>query len=364
MLIDEIRQHLKALEPDVETIKTCWSNTKTEERLKELTALSSEELFWQNPRQTEILKELQRLKVLNEQYTSVIDSYIEIKELAELFQEDESELQKISNELHNLKRSIISFKLSLLLKEPNDAANCFVSINAGAGGTESQDWANMILRMYTRFCEREKFSVEMVDYQPGEEAGIKSATLFIKGKNPYGLLKGEQGIHRLVRISPFDANKRRHTSFVAVAATPEIAETEITIDPNDLKIDTFRAGGAGGQHVNKTESAIRITHLPTGIIAQCQNQRSQTQNKETAMKMLRAKLAEKQREEKEAEAGRVEKKKIEWGSQIRSYVLHPYKMVKDHRTDFESPQPDLVLDGTIMDFIESYLVWIGAQENV
>jgi peptide chain release factor 2 len=363
MLIDDIQLQLKTLEPDIETIRTCWANTKTAPHLEELEALSTEETFWQNPKQTEILKELQRLKVLNEQYTHVTHTFTETRELVELFQDDEEELKKIAAELHSLKKAIVSFKLSLLLTEPNDAANCFISINSGAGGTESQDWANMILRMYVRFCEREKFSVEVLDHQVGEEAGIKSATLFVKGRNPYGLLKGEQGIHRLVRISPFDANKRRHTSFVAVYVAPEIADAEISIDPNDLRIDTFRAGGAGGQHVNKTDSAVRITHLPSGIVVQCQNERSQTQNKETSLKMLRAKLAERQKEEKLAATGKIEKKKIEWGSQIRSYVLHPYKMVKDHRTDFESPQPDLVLDGTIVDFIESYLVWRSAQEN-
>jgi len=363
MLLDDIQLQLKTLEPDIETIKACWANTKTAPRLEDLETLSTQEDFWQNPQQTTILKELQRLRLLNEQYEHVTHTFTETRELVELFQDDEEELKKIAAELHSLKKAIVSFKLSLLLTEPNDAANCFVSINSGAGGTESQDWANMILRMYVRFCEREKFSVEVVDHQVGEEAGIKSATLFIKGRNPYGLLKGEQGIHRLVRISPFDANKRRHTSFVAVHVAPEIADAEITIDPNDLRIDTFRAGGAGGQHVNKTDSAIRITHLPTGIVVQSQNQRSQTQNKETALKMLRAKLAERQEEEKMAAAGKIEKKKIEWGSQIRSYVLHPYKMVKDHRTDFESPQPDLVLDGTIMDFIETYLIWKSAEDN-
>jgi peptide chain release factor 2 len=215
--------------------------------------------------------------------------------------------------------------------------------------------------MYLRFCEREGLSVEIIDYQPGEEAGIKSATLFIRGKNPYGTLKSENGIHRLVRISPFDASRRRHTSFAAVSVTPETPEVEVAIDPKDLRIDTYRASGAGGQHVNKTESAVRITHLPTGIVVQCQNERSQSQNKETAMKMLKARLAQRIKEEREAKAAKVEKKKIEWGSQIRSYVLHPYKMVKDHRTNQESPQPDLILDGELNDFIEAYLIWSAQQ---
>ena len=245
----------------------------------------------------------------------------------------------------------------LLLKNPEDKNACFLSINAGAGGTESQDWASMLLRMYTRFCERERLKTDLIDFQAGEEAGIKSATLYVTGKNAYGLLKAENGVHRLVRISPFDSNKRRHTSFSSVTITPELPEVELApIEPKDLRIDTYRASGAGGQHINKTDSAVRMTHIPTNIVVQCQNQRSQIQNRETAMKMLRAKLAQKQREEEEAKKSNVEKKKIEWGSQIRSYVLHPYKMVKDHRTSFESSQPDLVLDGDLIEFIERFLV--------
>ena len=233
-----------------------------------------------------------------------------------------------------------------------------MSINAGAGGTESQDWANMLLRMYLRFCERERFKAQVVDEQYGEEAGIKSATLYVRGTNAYGLLKSEHGIHRLVRISPFDASKRRHTSFAAVTVTPEQPELDISIDPNDLRIDTYRASGAGGQHVNTTDSAVRITHIPSNLVVQCQKERSQAQNKETAMKMLYARLGQKLKEEHEAkQAARTEKRKIEWGSQIRSYVLHPYKMVKDHRTSHESPQPDLVLDGALVPFIEAFLIW-------
>lgn len=359
MLIDELREQLKSVEPDISTITAFWQNSHIETKFQELHEKSHQENFWQDPKQAEILKELQRLRLLRDQYLTVTNNQKELTDFLELFQNDEAELKKLASDINSFKKEVTAFKIALLLNEKQDGDNTFVSINSGAGGTESQDWASMLLRMYVRFCEREKLGVEVVDYQAGEAAGIKSATLFVTGKNPYGLLKGEQGVHRLVRISPFDANKRRHTSFAAITVTPEVPEVEIEINPADLRIDTFRAGGAGGQHVNKTESAVRFTHIPSGIVVSCQSERSQGQNRVTAMKMLKAKLAQKQKEEAEAQAAAIEKKKIEWGSQIRSYVLHPYKMVKDHRTDYESPQPDLVLDGELMGFIESYLISLG-----
>jgi peptide chain release factor 2 len=362
MLLDDLKEQLKNLDPDIKTIVTFWQNSKLSERLSELENETRQELFWQNPHQAEILKELQSIKNQHEQYLFITQTKKDLLDLIDLFAENESELKNLQHDIDALRRSVISFKVELLLNEPDDGANCFLSINAGAGGTESQDWADMLLRMYLRFCERQRFSVAIIDYQPGEEAGMKSATLFIKGKNIFGLLKSEAGIHRLVRISPFDANKRRHTSFAAVHITPEAPDIEINIDPNDLRIDTYRSGGAGGQHVNKTDSAVRITHIPTGIVTQCQNERSQGQNKINAMKMLSAKLHQRQKEMEEAKLASIEKKKIEWGSQIRSYVLHPYKMVKDHRTDTESPQPDLVLDGDLMNFIEQYLIWYAHQK--
>jgi peptide chain release factor 2 len=362
MLIDELDEQLKNLDPDIKTISTFWNNSGLEQEFLTLHTQSEQIDFWQNPKQTDILKELQRIRLLRDQYLYIATTQQELPELLQLFKDDQSELEKLKTEVKELARAVRKFKITLLLSDPQDNSNCFVSINAGAGGTESQDWAEMLLRMYVRFCEQTDFAVDVVDHQPGEAAGIKSATLFIRGKNAYGLLKGEQGIHRLVRISPYDANKRRHTSFSAVSITPEVPEVGISIDPNDLRIDTYRSGGAGGQHVNKTESAIRITHIPTGTVVQCQNERSQIQNKETAMKMLRAKLAQKQKEEQAAKDAAIEKKSIEWGSQIRSYVLHPYKMVKDHRTEYESPQPDLVLDGDLTPFIEGYLIWLGKQQ--
>lgn len=361
VLYDELQERLKALEPDIATITAYWNNAGLEKQYQELEKKSNQENFWQDPQQATVLKELQKIRLQRDQYLYIAHSKQEVSELIELFKDNENELEPLKKDVHTLCKAVANFKIALLLNQDEDSSACFVSINAGAGGTESQDWANMLLRMYIRFCEREKLGCEVIDSQAGEAAGIKSATLYITGKNPYGLLKSEGGVHRLVRISPYDANKRRHTSFSAVSITPEVPEQEIVINPDDLRIDTFRSGGAGGQHVNKTESAIRITHIPTNIVVQCQNGRSQGQNKVTAMKMLYAKLAQKQKDDEHAKHANVEKKKIEWGSQIRSYVLHPYKMVKDHRTDYESPQPDLVLDGELMDFIESYLIWSGKK---
>ncbi|MFH1253973.1 MAG: peptide chain release factor 2 [bacterium] len=356
MLIDDLRETLKSIEPDINTIKSYWVQSKIEDRFKELDEKISGENFWQNPDKEKILEEHRKLKPLIDGYEEIFKNYQENIELIEMFSDNEEQLLSIKDEIFPLCRKVANFKIELLLNNPEDARPCYLSINAGAGGTESQDWTYMLLRMYLRFCEREGFKVETLDSQSGEEAGIKSCTLYIKGKNAYGFLKAEAGVHRLVRISPFDANKRRHTSFAAVSVTPEVEDAAIEIKDDDLRVDTYRSGGAGGQHVNKTESAIRITHIPSGIVVQCQIERSQVQNRQTAMKMLRAKLVEKQEEEKRAKADSVEKKKIEWGSQIRSYVLHPYKMVKDHRTDLESPQPEKVLDGEIMPFIQKYLL--------
>jgi peptide chain release factor 2 len=355
MLHEELLESLKKLDSDIDLIKDFWQKSSIGQKIQSLEKESSTEDFWQRKDQATVLKELQSLKTFERDYQKIILSYDSMAELIELFSQNEDELSTIEKEIKTLKRELHALKLTILLSKPDDQSNCFISINAGAGGTESQDWAEMLLRMYVRFCERHKFNVAIMDYQTGEGAGIKSATLFVKGLYAYGLLKSEHGIHRLVRISPFDANKRRHTSFAGVSVTAEVPEVEVSIDQKDLRIDTYRAGGAGGQHVNKTESAVRITHIPTNTVVQCQSERSQIQNRETAMKMLYAKLAQQLKEEQEAQKAGIEKKKIEWGSQIRSYILHPYKMVKDHRTDAESPQPDLVLDGDLTMFIESYL---------
>jgi peptide chain release factor 2 len=356
MILDEIHEHIKKIEADFSIIKDFYTNNHIEEKFQEISTTTHQENFWQNPNQGTVLKEFTRMKSQHDEYYHLHTAIKETGELITLFSNNEMELVNVARETRILLARTKKFKLSLLLHEPHDGSNCFLNINAGAGGTEAQDWASMLLRMYLRFCEQEGFQVSIIDYQDGEGAGIKSATLFIKGKNAYGLLKNEHGIHRLVRISPFDANKRRHTSFAGVMVTPEVEEINFQIDSKDLRVDTYRASGAGGQHVNKTESAVRITHIPTNIVVQCQIERSQIQNRETAMKMLKSKLAQKYQEEQEEKVlGKIEKKKIEWGSQIRSYILHPYKMVKDHRTDYESMQPELVLDGNIMDFIEQNL---------
>ena len=267
-------------------------------------------------------------------------------------------------QLREVQRSLDSLELESLLGDEADVRNAIVSINPGAGGTESQDWAQMLLRMYLRWAERRGFTAEVLDHQYGEEAGIKGATVAVEGPYAYGYLKAESGVHRLVRISPYDASSRRHTSFASVFAFPEAEdEVELEIDEKDLRIDTFRSSGAGGQHVNVTDSAVRITHIPSGIVVSCQNERSQHKNKSTAMRILRARLYEQMKREKEEEMDKIQeqKKEIAWGSQIRSYVLHPYRMVKDHRTGYESGNVDAVLDGDLDDFIQAYLM--GRREE-
>jgi peptide chain release factor 2 len=281
--------------------------------------------------------------------------------LAELGEEgeDEATLEEIRSLLPELEKKVGQMEFARMLSGEHDASNAIFSINAGAGGTEAQDWAEMLLRMYLRFCERKGFKTEITDYQPGDEAGVKGVTFTVEGEYAYGWLRAEMGIHRLVRISPFDAAAKRHTSFCSVFVFPELSdEVEVEINDKDLKVDTYRASGAGGQHINKTDSAIRITHQPTGIVVACQSERSQHKNRATAMKQLKARLYELEVGKKEEEASALtgEKKEIGWGSQIRSYVLHPYRMVKDHRTGHEVGNADAVLDGSLEGFIEAYLL--------
>jgi peptide chain release factor 2 len=278
---------------------------------------------------------------------------------------DAESILEINRELDSLSHKVASLEIRQTLSGEHDKGNAILTIHPGAGGTESQDWAEMLLRMYARFAEKEGYKSELIDIQPGEEAGIKSATLTIKGEYAYGYLKAESGIHRLVRISPFDASKRRHTSFASVFVFPELDEdVNVEINEKDLKIDTYRASGAGGQHVNRTDSAVRITHIPSKIVVQCQNDRSQHKNRATAMKVLKARLYEfeKQKKKEEVDTLSADKKDIGWGNQIRSYVLHPYRMVKDIRTNLQTGNTDSVLDGGIMQFMEAYLT-SGTDRN-
>ncbi len=305
------------------------------------------------------MREKKRLDTAFETLETLINHREEIETLYELSEEGENVEAEIEGRVHTYEEFITETELRQMLSGESDDSNAYLTIHSGAGGTDSQDWAEMLLRMYTRYAEKSDFKVQMIEYQPGSEAGIKSATIEIEGDYAYGFMRAESGVHRLVRISPFDSDKSRHTSFAAVHVYPEIDEDiEIEINDKDLRIDTYRSSGAGGQHVNVTDSAVRITHQPTGIVVQCQNERSQLRNKETAIKMLRARLyeleLEKKREEHEKE--HEGKKKIEWGSQIRSYVLHPYQKAKDHRTDFEVGDVNSVLDGDLDGFIRAYLL--------
>ncbi len=317
--------------------------------------------FWNDQQAAQtVISESNALKDQVNEFHSLYESFENLEVSYELVKEEsDAELQaELEEELTQLTSRLNQFELQLLLSEEYDKNNAILELHPGAGGTESQDWGSMLLRMYTRWAEKKGFKVETLDYLPGDEAGIKSVTLAIKGHNAYGYLKAEKGVHRLVRISPFDASGRRHTSFVSCEVMPEFNdEIQIDIRTEDLKIDTYRASGAGGQHINTTDSAVRITHIPTGVVVTCQTERSQIKNREQAMKMLKAKLYQREIEQQEKELLEIrgEQKEIGWGSQIRSYVFHPYSMVKDHRTNTESGNVQAVMDGDLDQFINAYL---------
>ncbi|HOA55474.1 MAG: peptide chain release factor 2 [Acetivibrionales bacterium] len=359
--LEQYKQEIEILSKSIKEMGASLDVASLKLEIEELENKAAEPGFWDDIENSQ--KVLQRTKVLKakvETYEKLVSDLEDLKVLNELGieEQDDSVIPEVRQELERLREAHGKLRLETLLKGPYDKNNAIMTLHAGAGGTEAQDWVQMLFRMYTRWAEEHQYEVKTLDYLDGDEAGIKSVTMHIIGENAYGYLRSEKGVHRLVRISPFDASGRRHTSFASVEVMPELdEEIQVEINPDDLRIDTYRSSGAGGQHVNKTESAVRITHIPTGIVVACQNERSQIQNRETAMKMLKAKLLElKEREQKE----KIEDLKgvqmdIAWGSQIRSYVFCPYTMVKDHRTNYETGDVDAVMDGDLDKFIHAYL---------
>lgn len=319
--------------------------------------------FWDDvDHAKKVNQKISRLQEIINDWNSFYNSLEDSETLLELaLEEDDSEtVKEAETAIKKLEKQVNSFELDCMFTGEHDANNAILAINAGAGGTEAQDWVEILMRMYLRWAENKGFKTDILDYLPGDEAGVKGVTIMFKGRNAYGHLRSEIGIHRLVRISPFDAGGRRHTSFASVSVFPELDDNiEVDINEKDLRIDTYRASGAGGQHVNKTSSAIRITHIPTNIVVQCQNERSQHRNKDMAMKMLRARLYEKEREAQQEQRSDLEgeKKDIAWGSQIRSYIMQPYQLIKDHRTNLETGKVDHVLNGDLDPFIKEYLLW-------
>ena len=358
---DDYKQRLGAMEADLADLAGALDIDAARKEAAELDEQIAAEGFWNDIENSQkVLTRQKGLKNKVEKYEKLLSRHADLVTLVELAieEDDESLLEEITNEFNSLEQAYSDSRLAALLSGEYDGCNAILAFHAGAGGTEAQDWAQMLYRMYTHWCERKGYKYKVLDYLDGDEAGIKSASILVEGENIFGYLKGEAGIHRLVRVSPFDSSGRRHTSFAAVEVTPEVSEdTSIDIRDEDLKVDTYRSGGAGGQHVNKTESAIRITHIPTGIVVACQNERSQHQNREVAMRMLKSKLMEiKEREHLERiEDIKGEQKLIEWGSQIRSYVFMPYTLVKDNRTDYESGNIGAVMDGDLDGFINAYL---------
>lgn len=356
----EYSELLKLLNTKLENIKNILKPEELNERIKEIEKLEADQNFWSDVENaTKIGIEKNRILSNLSKFNKANDALNGSNELFELANEenDEDTFELLFEEAKELEELVKSTEIAVMLSSPDDSSNAIVSIHPGAGGTESQDWASMLYRMYLRWAERQNFKIELLDYQDGEEAGIKDVSFIIKGENAYGYLKAENGIHRLVRISPFDSNAKRHTSFASVMVSPEIDDNiDIEIEDKDIRIDTYRASGAGGQHVNKTESAIRITHIESGIVVQCQNDRSQHKNKASAMKMLKSRLYELELEKQQAEKNGIEKSEIGWGHQIRSYVLQPYQQVKDTRSNIGYSNVDAILDGDITKIIEDVLI--------
>ncbi|MGP7818510.1 peptide chain release factor 2 [Niallia sp. 01092] len=361
MELADIRNELEKIEVTLENFRGSLDLDNKEARIAELEDEMLQPEFWNDQQAAQtVISESNALKDQVHEFHDLFETYENLELTYELVkEEDDADLrEELEGELTQLVKRLSEFELNLLLSEPYDKNNAILELHPGAGGTESQDWGSMLLRMYTRWAEKKGFKVETLDYLPGDEAGIKSVTLAIKGHNAFGYLKAEKGVHRLVRISPFDSSGRRHTSFVSCEIMPEFNdEIEIEVRTEDLKIDTYRASGAGGQHINTTDSAVRITHIPTGVVVSCQTERSQIKNRETAMKMLKAKLYQKKIEEQEEKLAEIrgEQKEIGWGSQIRSYVFHPYSLVKDHRTNTEVGNTQSVMDGDLDVFINAYL---------
>lgn len=361
-MIDELLQKLDSLEVRYETLRKHIGLEEKIARQEDIEIIVSKEDFWKNIDESkQILKERTILLKFFEEWSKLTNLYHDIKAAKELIKEetDSSLVSELEQNLKLFEKLLRQHEIRKMFAEPEDIQGAILSINSGAGGTESQDWAEMLLRMYLRWSERMGYKTQIVDILAGDEAGIKSVTITVDGDYAYGYLKAEEGIHRLIRISPFDASGRRHTSFASVSVIPQVEEDiDIDVKEDEIKIDTYRSSGCGGQKVNKTDSAVRITHLPTGIVVQCQNERSQHKNREMAMKLLKARLFEIELKKREDEKKKSydQKKEIAWGSQIRTYVLHPYKQVKDHRTQVETSNADAVLDGEINDFIEKYLL--------
>ncbi|MGL4800101.1 MAG: peptide chain release factor 2 [Cellulosilyticaceae bacterium] len=366
--LDQLKQSLDSYSTKLTEMGNSLDVARRQEQIEELERKSAEPDFWNDMDHAQkVLQELKVHKEIIEKYEKLCGKYEDTLTLIEMGQEEQDEMiaEEAMAEGQEFKEEYEAMRIATLLDGEYDMNNAILSLHAGAGGTEACDWVSMLYRMYSRWADKKGYKVQLLDYLDGDEAGVKSVTIQINGPNAYGYLKSEKGIHRLVRISPFDSSGRRHTSFASCDIIPEITdEINVDIKTEDLRIDTYRATGAGGQHINTTDSAVRITHLPTGVVVQCQNERSQIQNREKAMQMLKAKLYEKQEEERLAtlDGIRGEKKEIGWGSQIRSYVFHPYNMVKDHRTTEETGNTGAVMDGDIDKFMNAYLVWIHQND--